>query len=68
MLEKLENLKGHTMLRDFSLILTAIIATATIVLAWDSEYGIPLRQLVLVLGGVFMGHIITEVLNRETNE
>ena len=51
------------MLRDFSLILTAIIATATIVLAWDSEYGIPLRQLALVFGGMLLGHIITEALN-----
>ena len=56
------------MLRDFSLILTAIIATATIVLAWDSEYGIPLRQLALVFGGMLLGHIITEVLNRGTDE
>jgi hypothetical protein len=51
------------MLRDFSLIFMAIAATSAIIFAWDSEYGIPLRQLVLVLGGVFMGHIITEVLN-----
>jgi len=51
------------MLRDFSLILTAIIATATIVLAWDSEYGVPLRQLALVFGGMLLGHIITEALN-----
>ena len=56
------------MLRDFSLIFMAIAATSAIIFAWDSEYGIPLRQLVLVLGGVFMCHIITEVLNRGTDE
>jgi hypothetical protein len=46
----------------------AIAATSTIIFAWDAEYGIPLRQLVLVLGGVFMGHIITEILHRENDE
>ena len=63
-----ENSKGYTMLRDFSMVFLAITATAAILLAWDKDFGVPLLQLVLIVSGVFMGHIITEVLNRENDE
>ena len=40
-----------------------IIAMLTVYFGWDSEFGIPLLQFALVVGGALLGHIITEVLN-----
>ena len=40
-----------------------IISMLTIYFAWDSEFGVPMMQFALVVGGMFLGHIITEALN-----
>ena len=56
------------MLRDFSLLLMAIIATLALIVGWDKEFGVPLLQLALVFGGVLIGHVVTDVLNRESDE
>ena len=40
-----------------------IISMLTIYFAWDGEDGVLLLQLALVVGGMFMGHVLTEMLN-----
>jgi hypothetical protein len=46
-----------------TLIGQTLIATATIMIAWDREDGVPLMQFGLVFGGILLGHVITEALN-----
>jgi hypothetical protein len=50
------------------MVFLAITATAAILLAWDKDFGVPLLQLVLIVSGMFLGHVITEILHRGTDE
>ena len=55
-------------MNGFYFVCMSLIGFACAVLGWDAEHGVALYQVSILLGGVLLGHVITEALNEQTNQ
>ena len=51
-------------MRNMYFILMTLIGTACVVLGWDSENAVILYQFAILVGGMLLGHVLTEALNQ----
>jgi len=49
-------------------ILTTLFATVLISLSWDNVDGGYLFKFALIIGGVYIGHVLTETLNENNSD